>query len=239
MKGVPDYLSKGHMVGWDGQFDRGKRPAGIHPLASIGGPPESREWLVGDPAVSPLIAGSALIHAFCTVDAGLPGSPTTTIGERTFLQARVHVGHNAVIGDDVELCAGVVICGHVQVGNGVRIGGNSWVKPRVKIGEGAIIGGGSVVTKDVPAHEVWAGNPARHMKNAWTHSSDVAPTGTKAIGFIQSTAHREFPSAQEINEYVGYGAQELAREAAQSGYPVLPRGHGYFDVDWANGKDTA
>lgn len=37
------------------------------------------------------------------------------------------------------------------------------VKP-VKIGEHAIIGAGSVVTKDVPANEVWAGNPARFIK---------------------------------------------------------------------------
>jgi acetyltransferase-like isoleucine patch superfamily enzyme len=43
------------------------------------------------------------------------------------------------------------------------------VKPRVTIGDGAIIGGGSVVTKDVPAHEVWAGNPGRFMKRAWSH----------------------------------------------------------------------
>lgn len=186
------------MVGWDGVHATGRRPQGIHPLASIGGPPESRTWKVGDPAVAPEIAGSALIHAFCTVDAGLPGSPTTRIGERTFLQARVHIGHNAVVGDDVELCAGVVVCGHVRIGNGVRVGGNAWIKPRVRVGDGAIIGGGAVVTEDVPAHEVWAGNPARYMKDAWTHPLNV--------------------------EYVGYGAMELEREAASSG---LFRGLGY------------
>lgn len=199
------------MVGWDGVHDVGQRPRGIHPLASIGGPPESREWMVGDPATAPVIAGSALIHAFCTVDAGLPGSPTTSIGERTFLQARVHVGHNAVIGDDVELCVGVVIGGHAQVGDGARVSGNSWVKPRVKIGAGAIVGGGSVVTKDVPAHEVWCGNPARFLKLAWTHPN-YEPIKT-------------FPDVAEIVEYIGYGAMELEREAASSG---LFRGLGYM-----------
>lgn len=194
------------MVGWPGVHVEGVRPRGVHPLASIGGPPESREWMPGDEAIAPEIAETALIHAFCTVDAGLPGAPTTRIGERTFLQARVHVGHNAVVGDDAELCAGVVVCGHVVIGNSVRIGGNTWIKPRVKIGDGAIIGGGSVVTKDVPAHEVWAGNPARFLKNAWTH-----PEERRLAVAIP------YPKQDDIVEYVGYGAMELERERAQSG----------------------
>lgn len=37
------------------------------------------------------------------------------------------------------------------------------VKP-VTIGERAIIGAGSVVTKDIPANEVWAGNPAKFIR---------------------------------------------------------------------------
>jgi acetyltransferase-like isoleucine patch superfamily enzyme len=159
--------------GWPGGMMRGRRPTGVHPLASIGGPPEHRDWKAGDAFLEPNIHPSALVHAFCTVDGGMTYKPTTSIGARSFLMARCHIGHNAVLGDDVELGAGVVICGEVEVGHGVRIGGNSWVKPLVKIGEGAIIGGGAVVTKDVPAHEVWAGNPARFMKRADTHPQVV------------------------------------------------------------------
>lgn len=164
------------LVGWDGRYTIGQRPQGIHPLASVNGPPESRLWMVGDEFQPADIADTALIHAFCTIDAGLPGYPTTRVGERSFLQARVHMGHNAVVGDDCEICAGVVLCGHVTVGDGARIGGNSWVKPRVRIGAGAIIGGGSVVTKDVPAHEVWAGSPARYLKDALTHPGKPFPS---------------------------------------------------------------
>ena len=46
----------------------------------------------------------------------------------------------------------------------VWIGINSTILPGVKIGYGAIVGAGSVVTKDVPAMTVVAGNPARIIK---------------------------------------------------------------------------
>ena len=43
------------------------------------------------------------------------------------------------------------------------IGSNATILCGITIGEGAVIGAGSVVTKDVPAHAVVAGNPARKI----------------------------------------------------------------------------
>ena len=38
------------------------------------------------------------------------------------------------------------------------------IKSGVEIGDGAIVGMGSIVTKNIPAYEVWAGNPARFIR---------------------------------------------------------------------------
>ena len=46
----------------------------------------------------------------------------------------------------------------------VWIGINSTILPGIKIGYGAIVGAGSVVTKNVPALAIVAGNPARVIK---------------------------------------------------------------------------
>lgn len=52
----------------------------------------------------------------------------------------------------------------VKISNKVWIGFNSIVLKGVTIGEGAVVGAGSVVTKDVPAWTIVAGNPARVIR---------------------------------------------------------------------------
>ncbi len=44
------------------------------------------------------------------------------------------------------------------------IGAGAIILPGITIGRGAIVGAGSVVTKDVPAFEVFVGNPANFLK---------------------------------------------------------------------------
>lgn len=51
---------------------------------------------------------------------------------------------------------------HLQ--DDVWIGAGAVILPGVTVGEGAIVGAGAVVTKDVEAHSVVAGNPAKVIK---------------------------------------------------------------------------
>ena len=52
----------------------------------------------------------------------------------------------------------------IDIGEDCWFGGNVIVLPGVTIGRGVTVGAGSVVTKDVPAFHVVAGNPARIIK---------------------------------------------------------------------------
>lgn len=50
------------------------------------------------------------------------------------------------------------------VKKGSSIGSGSTILANVTVGENAIVGAGSVVTKDVPANSIVAGNPARFLR---------------------------------------------------------------------------
>jgi maltose O-acetyltransferase len=52
----------------------------------------------------------------------------------------------------------------ITIGNNVWIGGNVVITPGVTIGDNTVIGAGSVVTKDIPANVVAAGNPCRVIR---------------------------------------------------------------------------
>ncbi|MGL9767769.1 CatB-related O-acetyltransferase [Enterococcus mundtii] len=52
----------------------------------------------------------------------------------------------------------------------VWIGANCMIKQGVKIGQGSVIGMGSVLTHDVPDYEIWAGNPAKKIRDRFPDS---------------------------------------------------------------------
>ena len=61
----------------------------------------------------------------------------------------------------------------------VWIGANAIIKSGVHIGCGAVIGAGSVVTHDVPPYEIWAGNPARKIRDRFDEATANALINTQ------------------------------------------------------------
>lgn len=55
--------------------------------------------------------------------------------------------------------------GAVHIGKSVFIGCNSVICNSVTIGDNSIVGASSIVTKDIPENQIWAGNPARKIKD--------------------------------------------------------------------------
>lgn len=90
--------------------------------------------------------------------------------------ARVTFGNNVALAPNVQIYAayhpviaserikGPELAAPVTIGNNVWIGGGVIICPGVTIGDNTTIGAGSVVTKDIPANVVAAGNPCRVIR---------------------------------------------------------------------------
>jgi len=63
------------------------------------------------------------------------------------------------------------------VKKGASIGSGSTILSNVTIGENAIVGAGSVVTKDVPANAIAAGNPAKFLRTIDQQTTEAANRG--------------------------------------------------------------
>lgn len=88
----------------------------------------------------------------------------------------VHIGDNVLLAPGVQIYTaahpvavaprikGVEFGKPVRIGNNVWVGGNTVICPGVTIGNNSVIGAGSVVTRDIPAGVVAAGNPCRVLR---------------------------------------------------------------------------
>lgn len=94
--------------------------------------------------------------------------------EGVTLEDEVFIGHGVMFTNDIFPRAANLDgslkseadweCKSTLVKRGAAIGSNATLLCGICVGEGALVGAGSVVTKDVPALAVVAGNPARVLR---------------------------------------------------------------------------
>ncbi|MCZ2085289.1 MAG: N-acetyltransferase [Flavobacteriales bacterium] len=148
----------------------------IHPLADV---------------QSTSIGKDTTVWQFCVILRDAVIGNNCNINCQVFIENDVKIGDNVTIKPGVQIWDGLRIEDHVFIGpnvtftndryprskqypeefqqtiikKGTSIGANATILGGITIGENALIGAGSVVTKNVPANELWVGNPARKIRN--------------------------------------------------------------------------
>lgn len=136
-----------------------------------------------------IIPENTNVWQFCVVLPQAQIGENCNICSHCFIENDVRIGNNVTIKCGVQVWDGITIEDNVFIGSnvtftndkyprskqpfdllpitikeGATIGAGSSIIGGVTIGENAMIGAGSVVTKDVPANELWFGNPARFVR---------------------------------------------------------------------------
>ncbi len=109
-----------------------------------------------------VIGEEAVIREFASIHRGsLKGRGTTMLGQRNYIMAYAHVGHDCVLGDDVIVSSQAGLAGHVEVEERAVIGGQAGIHQFVRIGKYAMVGACSAVSQDIPPFMMANGNRAR------------------------------------------------------------------------------
>jgi UDP-N-acetylglucosamine acyltransferase len=96
------------------------------------------------------IGDDNVIREHCTIHRGTAEGSATTIGDKNFLMAGAHVGHNCAIGNNVIIANNCLLGGYVRVDDGAFLGGGCVFHQHMHIGRLAIVQGSSAFSKDIP-----------------------------------------------------------------------------------------
>lgn len=126
------------------------------------------------------IGDNTKIGAFVEIQKGVQVGNNCKISSLSFICEGVIIGNNVFIGHNVTFIndkypKAINNDGNLQseddwkvipimIEDNASVGSSVTILCGIKIGKGALIGAGSVVTKNVPANEIWVGNPARFIR---------------------------------------------------------------------------
>jgi UDP-N-acetylglucosamine acyltransferase len=96
------------------------------------------------------IGNDNVIREYCTIHRGSPEGSATKIGDKNFLMAGAHVGHNCEIGNNVIIANNCLLAGHVRVDDAAFLGGGSTFHQHMHVGRLVMVQGSSAFGKDLP-----------------------------------------------------------------------------------------
>lgn len=142
--------------------------------AVLGGVPQDRGF--AGQASYVRIGDDNVIREYVTIHRSKYEGKATIVGNRNYLMAFVHLGHDCVLHDDITITNNVGCAGHVTIEDRANIGGMAGIHQWTRIGRVAMVAGMARITRDVPPYCVVEGD---------NHVSDINAVGLRRIGVTQ------------------------------------------------------
>ena len=123
--------------------------------AVIGAPPQDISFSP-ERKTKVKIGNDNIIREYCTIHRGTAEGTATKIGDKNFLMAGAHIGHNCEIGNNVIIANNCLLAGYVIVDDAAFLGGGSTFHQFMHIGRLVMVQGSSAFGKDLPPFVVAA-----------------------------------------------------------------------------------
>jgi UDP-N-acetylglucosamine acyltransferase len=94
------------------------------------------------------IGNKNIVREHCTIHRGTCEGSVTILGDRNFLLAGAHIGHDSKVGNDVVMANDSLLGGHVRIDDGAFLGGGSMFHQHTRVGRLAMAQGRT--TRSVP-----------------------------------------------------------------------------------------
>jgi sugar O-acyltransferase (sialic acid O-acetyltransferase NeuD family) len=144
-------------------------------IIAIGSPRTKRKVLekmlaLGKPNFATLIHPSVRLSNTVNIEEGsiiCAGSILTAdikVGKHNILNLNVTVGHECEFADYVTIAPMVAVSGNVKLGCLVEVGTGAVIRQGLELAIGSMLGMGGVLTKNIPERMIFAGNPAKKLK---------------------------------------------------------------------------
>ena len=96
--------------------------------------------------------------------AGVTVGARAKIGNWVIILQNVALSHDNMIGDYSCVTSGASFSGGVRLEFNCYVGTNATIVDAARIGKQSLVGAGALIRHDVPAGEIWVGNPGRFLR---------------------------------------------------------------------------
>lgn len=176
----------------------------IYEGAIISATPQDFRWKGQSTYV--IIGDDNKIREQVIINRGIYDESKTVVGNKCFIMAQSHIGHDAVIGDKCVLGNAVKIAGDVTIGHHSILSSHALVHEKCHVGDWVLIKGGCRVNGNVPPFTVMAHNPIVYFGvNAFVlkkakKSDDIIDDIAKCYRHVYQSNTSTFNALRRIKE---------------------------------------